>query len=331
MDRCLDEAKRMNAGITFNVALMDASGFAATTNFPTWRMFDQVVDGALQRGLPKIRIIVGGGPPPHRTWKDLNHGESWTMPNRPPRGEDDALWRKLVEYKQALIDGAVAKAKNRKLDPKSVLEIQLWTEPGKGGSGGPWVSANPYRYQGSNNRDAEGTWDDTLHEQLNFEASNLNFQGLTVFAPSFEFQSRESFGVELITAGRTVGQTWRSKVDVWPVSVYAGAVDEFDQATAVSRFATKAGDARRMIRDRLGDRVRVAISEYGWTNTQLKSSDEQRGRALADCEREAASLGFESACLYTLVDDPGVVGYGVLSQDFRRRDCLESFLAAARL
>lgn len=328
IDRCLDEAKRMGAGISFNAALMDASGFASTTDHPRWDVYNRIVDGALERGLPKVRIIMGGGPPPHRTWKSLNAGDAWSMPNRPPRGEGDRLWAKLAEFKQSLIDMAITKAKAKRKNATDIFEIQLWTEPGKGGSGGPWVSANPFRYNSNFNRTPEGTWDDLLHEQLNFECSRLDFRGLPVFAPSFEVQSSTTFAVELRSASSGVGSSWRSKVTVWPVSIYGDALTTFDPEEAVRRFADKAVSARSAIRTRFGSDARVVISEYGWTNEKLKAPDNAtRGSVLRACEAKAASLGFESACLYTIVDDAGVPGFGLFDLAFKDRTAFNAFNA----
>ena len=142
-ERCLDEAKRLNAGIAFSIGFTDASGIAAQARFPTWKYYEQVIEGALRRDIPKIRIKLGGGPPVHRTWTDLSDTPPWGEPNRPPRGPGNRLWAKVASYKQHVIDQARLLILQSGRQPKDILEIQLATEPGKGGSGGPWLGVSP--------------------------------------------------------------------------------------------------------------------------------------------------------------------------------------------
>lgn len=333
-ERALDEAQRLSAGITVSVGFTDASGIAAQARFPTWKYFEQVVGGALDRKISKIRLKIGGGPPPHPSWLALNDGQPWEEPYRPPHGPDNALWKRLVYYKQAVIDRAVTLVQVAKRDPKQVLEIELATEPGKGGSGGPWRGA-PGAYGPAVRAYPEGVWDLGFHEELSFECQNLDFRGLPVLSPSFEFQSDETFAQELSSAQSAMGEGWRSKVNVWVVNVYAQAKVGPDGSLEgpLRAFAAKALKARDAIRRTFGQNVPIVVGEYGWTAKSLgvqgrSDAEGLRGRALRESESLLKQAGFLSASLYTMVDDRETPGFGMFDRRFSTDAVREGFLAA---
>lgn len=334
MEKMLDEAQRLNRGITVSLGVTDDGSIFAQARWPQWKYFDPMLDGAISRRLPKVRLKIGGGPPPHPTWRAFNGGDAWEASNRPPRGENDALWKQLVKYKQYVIDRAVAKMKAAGLEPKEFLEIELGTEPGKGGSGGPWKSAYPFTYASPYDRLPEGTWDDAYHEQLSFECSQLDFKGLTVLSPAFECQDTASFSQELSTFDSPKGAAWRSKVDVWVVNLYANLSDRRERGlvAAVRAFRAKAMWARNVMWQQrgIGENARLAVGELGWTHATLNLSgartseaERSRGEALRACEDAARGLGFESVSIYTMADDE----YGLFDRKMKPSPALAGFIS----
>ncbi len=323
-ERSIDEAARLGRGITFSFGPTDGAGVFAQARFPQWRYFDPVMDRAIQKRLPKIRIKIGGGPPIHPTWQALNGNKPWSQPYRPPKG----LWKRLTEYKQQVIDRAFNKVKAAGLDPKDVLEIELATEPGKGGSGGPWSSASPYTYEAPYNVLPEGHWDKEFHEHLSYECSNLDFKGLPVLSPSFEYQSKELFDEEMKTFSAPEGAAWRSKVTHWVVNIYVEGEANHSVRDVLITFRTKAMRARNLMWSNLaiGDTAKISVGEFGLTPRTLKRSgseqDEKfRGEVLRACEDSLPGLGYVSSSLYTLVDDD----FGLFDKAFRAKPALETY------
>ena len=329
-DKVLEEASKLGRGITLSMGYIDAAGVMAQARFPEWRYFDPVIDGALKRGIRKIRLKIGGGPPKHRSWIELNGGKRWNEPYRPPKGPDYAVWNKIVSYKQATIDRAYNKVKKAGLDPKEALEIEIATEPCKGGSDGPWTTAGPFRYQHPFDHTPEGTWDDQIHEQLSYEAQKLDYKGLRVFSPAFEYQSEETFAQELATFKSPKGEAWRKRVDVWVLNLYpnlqgTGKSSLYD---AVRSFREKGTKALRVLRGQreIGRDAQIAIGEHGWTLEKLnRSKSDQnevfRGEVIKACEEAAVQMGFESVSLYALAEDK----WGLFDEAMRPKPARTSF------
>ena len=329
-DRCLDEAQRLRRGITFSVGMTDASGIAAQAKWPQWKYFDAVLDGALSRDIPRIRLKIGGGPPIHPTWQALNSDQVWNQPNRPPPGKDFALWARLSEYKQQLVDRVVYKVKTAGKDPTKLVEIELSTEPGKGGAGGPWLAANHRTFAPTDANTPEGTWDEAFHSELSYECRHIDFRGIPVLSPSFTFRDAQSFSTELATFRSPLGDAWRSKVTVWSVNLYGNISGSRDSSmsSALRNLEQKARQAIQLMRcqPEIGASAALSVGETGWTNQHLNRSGSRqdellRGRVLRQSEDLLLSLGFDSVSTYALAEGE----YGLFDLNMRPSEAYKGY------